>query len=219
LGRALGIPTYFDAGSGLLFPLPEIDSGDEPVIPREVAKGYDIVSFSGDKLLGGPQAGIIVGRAPLVEAMKKNPLTRALRPDKFTLAALEGTLLLYLDPALAKQSVPTLRMISAPIETLKADAGRIMGLVAARCGAVSLQGVEVLSEVGGGTLPTVTIPSYGIAVKPHHLTVEAFEKRLRHLDVPIVGRIEKDALILDMRTIVSEDEPFIVAGIHRAAQA
>jgi L-seryl-tRNA(Ser) seleniumtransferase len=218
LSKALGIPTFLDAGSGLLFPLPEIDAHDEPIIRDEVARGYDIVSFSGDKLLGGPQAGIIVGRTPLIDAMKKNPLTRALRPDKFTLSGLENTLLLCFDPELAKQTIPTLRMIHASAASLKGDAEHLMETLATRCegGGISVKGLEVLSEVGGGTLPDVTIPSFGIALKPLNLTIDEFDRRLRHLEVPIVGRIEKDALILDMRTILMEDKPFIVAGIQNA---
>ncbi len=219
LGRSAGIPTFLDAGSGLLFPLPEIAAGDEPVISHEVAKGYDIVCFSGDKLLGGPQAGIIAASGPLIDVMKKNPLTRALRPDKFTLAGLEQTLLLCLDPDHARKTVPTLRMICAHVEGLRATAERLLAQIAGQCAGISAAGVAVLSEVGGGTLPDVTIPSYGIALKPLGMTVEAFERRLRHLHVPIVGRIEKDTFILDMRTILTEDEPFIITGIQSALHA
>ncbi|MCK7470437.1 MAG: L-seryl-tRNA(Sec) selenium transferase [Desulfomicrobium escambiense] len=122
LGKQYGIPTYYDAGSGLMFPVYDRVFSDEPCIPAELAKGLDIISFSGDKLPGAPQAGIILGKKAYIDAMKKNPLTRALRPDKFTLAGLESTLLLYLDRETATREIPTLRMIHENTVSLKKEA-------------------------------------------------------------------------------------------------
>ncbi|MCX5799393.1 MAG: L-seryl-tRNA(Sec) selenium transferase [Proteobacteria bacterium] len=218
LGKEHHIPTYYDAGSGLLFPLKGVGLHDEPYILEEITRGIDLISFSGDKLLGAPQAGIILGRKAYIEAMKKNPLTRALRPDKFTLAGLEATLLLYLDMETAKREIPTLRMIYEEKGILKRRAQRIAKIVKNRCPALSVSIVELSSEVGGGTLPDVLLPSFGIALKLHTISVESFEERLRNLTVPIIGRIERNMLLLDMRTILKDDEPFLISGIETALQ-
>jgi L-seryl-tRNA(Ser) seleniumtransferase len=218
LGKEHHIPTYYDAGSGLLFPLKGVGMYDEPYILEEITRGIDLISFSGDKLLGAPQAGIILGRNAYIEAMKKNPLTRALRPDKFTLAGLEATLLLYLDMETAKREIPTLRMIYEEKGILKRRAQRIAKIVKNRCPALSVSIVELSSEVGGGTLPDVLLPSFGIALKLHTISVESFEERLRNLTVPIIGRIERNILLLDMRTILKDDEPFLISGIETALQ-
>lgn len=218
LGKEHHIPTYYDAGSGLLFPLKGVGLHDEPYIIEEITRGIDLISFSGDKFLGAPQAGIILGRKAYIETMKKNPLTRALRPDKFTLAGLEATLLLYLDMETAKREIPTLRMIYEEKGILKRRAQRIAKIVKKRCPALSVSIVELSSEVGGGTLPDVLLPSFGIALKLHTISVESFEERLRNLTVPIIGRIERNILLLDMRTILKDDEPFLISGIETALQ-
>lgn len=218
LGKEHHIPTYYDAGSGLLFPLKGVGLHDEPYILEEITRGIDLISFSGDKFLGAPQAGIILGRKAYIETMKKNPLTRALRPDKFTLAGLEATLLLYLDMETAKREIPTLRMIYEEKGILKRRAQRIAKIVKKRCPALSVSIVELSSEVGGGTLPDVLLPSFGIALKLHTISVESFEERLRNLTVPIIGRIERNILLLDMRTILKDDEPFLISGIETALQ-
>ena len=218
LGKEHHIPTYYDAGSGLLFPLKGVGLHDEPYIIEEITRGIDLISFSGDKFLGAPQAGIILGRKAYIETMKKNPLTRALRPDKFTLAGLEATLLLYLDMETAKREIPTLRMIYEEKGILKRRAQRIAKIVKKRCPVLSVSIVELSSEVGGGTLPDVLLPSFGIALKLHTISVESFEERLRNLTVPIIGRIERNILLLDMRTILKDDEPFLISGIETALQ-
>ena len=216
IGKKYSIPTFLDAGSGMLIALPGIDFRDEPLIPAEVAEGFDVVSFSGDKLLGGPQAGIIVGTERHISAMKKNPLTRALRPDKFTLAALEATLTAYLDPQWAQSEIPTLRMILASPESLGNRARRLAAAILATGPAVAAEVVETRSEVGGGTLPDVTLVSWGIAIKPHRLPVHLFEERLRRQTLPLVGRIEKERLILDMRTLCDDDDELIVSAVSEA---
>ena len=214
LGKQYGIPTYYDAGSGLMFPVYDRVFSDEPCIPAELAKGLDIISFSGDKLPGAPQAGIILGKKAYIDAMKKNPLTRALRPDKFTLAGLESTLLLYLDRETATREIPTLRMIHENTVSLKKEAQKIARVLRTRCSTISVTVVPLGSEVGGGTLPDVVIPSYGVSLKPHLMSLEKFETRLRSLKVPIIGRIEKNMFLIDMRTLLKDDRDLLISGIE-----
>ena len=218
LGKRHNLPTVYDAGSGLLFPIQGIGVHDEPCITAELKKGWDVVSFSGDKLLGAPQAGLIIGKKSYIDAMKKNPITRALRPDKFTLAALESTLLLYLDEETAKHEIPTLRMLYENQKTLKTRSRRIVKALKHLSGKVTAAPAAMLSEVGGGSLPDVSIPSYGVAIRPHAISVETFEQRLRNLEIPVIGRIEKDRFLLDMRTILREEEHILVSGIKTALQ-
>jgi L-seryl-tRNA(Ser) seleniumtransferase len=216
LGRQYGVPTYFDAGSGLLFPFRAMSGNDEPLVPANLAKGLDVISFSGDKLPGAPQAGIILGRRSLIDMMKKNPLTRALRPDKFTIAGLESTLLLYLDRERAKKAIPTLRMIHEDANVLRRRAQWIVKQVRTRCLSLSADVTRLDSEVGGGSLPDVAIPSFGVGLKPRGMTVQNFETRLRGLEVPIVGRIERDVFLLDMRTVCKDELDLLVQGIESA---
>jgi L-seryl-tRNA(Ser) seleniumtransferase len=214
LGKEHDIPVFYDAGSGLLFPIREIGLHDEPFIPGEMEKGIDILCFSGDKLLGATQAGIILGKMSHIDSIKENPLTRALRPDKFTLAGLEATLLLYLDERAARREIPTLRMIHEEKTLLKERAKRVAAKLRRESDTLSVSVVELYSEVGGGAFPDVSIPSFGISLKPGNISIETFEERLRNLSIPIVGRIEKDKLLLDVRTILRDDEPILVSGIR-----
>ncbi|MBP1730095.1 MAG: L-seryl-tRNA selenium transferase, partial [Deltaproteobacteria bacterium] len=215
LGEKCRIPVFYDAGSGLLFQLEEGRSFDEPVIMDFVGTGLqaiDVISFSADKLLGGPQAGIILGRTTYIEAMKKNSLTRALRPDKFTLAALEATLLLYLDRE-TKRQIPTIEMIYQRENELRRRAVRLAAALRKRSGALTVSVVKLVSEVGGGSLPDISLPSYGLAVVPRRLSLVAFEERLRRLETPIIARIEKDQLLIDVRTVRKADEAALLAGL------
>jgi L-seryl-tRNA(Ser) seleniumtransferase len=214
LGKQFGIPTYYDAGSGLMYPMSKEVLSDEPCIAEELAKELDIISFSGDKLPGAPQAGIILGKKTYIDMMKKNPLARALRPDKLTLAGLESTLLLYLDKETAIREIPTLRMIHSSDAVLKKEAQKIAKNLRSRCNNISVTVVPLESEVGGGTLPDVVIPSYGIGLKPHLMSLEKFETKLRSLAVPIIGRIEKDMYLLDMRTLLKDDRAPLISGIE-----
>jgi L-seryl-tRNA(Ser) seleniumtransferase len=184
----------------------------------ELKKGWDIISFSGDKLLGAPQAGIILGEKSYIKALKKNPVTRMLRPDKLTLAALESTLLLYLDDNMAQNEIPTLRMLNEEKDVLKTRAQKLAKKIRKLSDKLTVNAMEMSSEVGGGSFPDVFIPSFGVSVKPFDVSVAEFEERLRNLDVPIIGRIEKDMLLFDLRTILKEDEFFIVKGIDSALQ-
>ena len=153
LAAAHGVPLVDDLGSGAMF-----DLGDEPTAASSLAAGADLVCFSGDKLLGGPQAGIVLGRADLVERLRRHPLQRALRADKLTLAALEGTLALALDPERARAEIPVLRMLDEPVESVRARAERLAALVG---GEVE----ETVARVGGGALPLAELPSFACAVE------------------------------------------------------
>ncbi len=214
LGKGHRIPFYFDAGSGLFSTLNGGLDPSEPVIMDEAGKGIDLISFSGDKLLGGPQAGVILGRGDLVRTVRKNPLTRALRPDKFTLAALEATLLLYLDPPTARNEISTLRMMSLDGDALKRRASRIVRHLRHGGIAADVQVVALYSEVGGGSLPDVQIPSWGLALRPSRMSVTALDSGLRSLVTPVVGRIEKERFLIDVRTIQESDERDLVSALR-----
>jgi L-seryl-tRNA(Ser) seleniumtransferase len=216
LAAAHSIPFYFDAGSGLFSSLGDNAGFSEPFIADEAKKGIGIISFSGDKLLGGPQAGIIIGETELVRAMKKNPLTRALRPDKFTLAALEATLLLYLDPDRARREIPVLQMFHQDEGALRKRAGRVARILRKSSPGVRVEVARMYSEVGGGSLPDVRIPSYGLSLQPSLVTVERFEQAMRALNIPVIGRIEKGRFLIDMRTIQARDEGELISGIETA---
>jgi L-seryl-tRNA(Ser) seleniumtransferase len=216
LAKSNNVPFYYDIGSSLLFPLENFGNAGEPTILAEVAKGIDVISGSGDKLLGGPQAGIIIGRADLIAAMKRNPLLRAFRPDKFTLAALETTLLLYLDPVAAKREIPTLRMLYEDPAQVRKRAVRIGRRMAGRIGNLVTEVMPLYSEVGGGSMPDVTVPSFGLSLKPAKISATELEVRLRTQDTPVIGRMEKGLLLLDMRTIRPEDEPILISSIEAA---
>ncbi len=213
MGRNYGIPVMEDLGSGCLVDLSPYGLEREPTV-REIAEaGVDIVTFSGDKLLGGPQAGIILGKGEFIDRIRKNPLSRALRIDKLTLSALEGTLLCYLDGNKVCDSLPTLNMISMPYERLRRRAQKILRKAKSK----SLFSWEVsvkkdYSQVGGGALPLMRIPTAVIAIRSKGEPIELLEQRLRKYDPPIIARIFKEELLLDCRTI-QRDEDDYVAGV------
>jgi L-seryl-tRNA(Ser) seleniumtransferase len=213
-----GLPTYLDAGSGLLVRMEGL-GGEEPVIREEVRKGIDVVSFSGDKILGGPQAGIIVGRSRLLEMLKRNPLLRALRPDKFTISALEATFRLYEDIERNRDRIPTLRMIFQTEEVIRRRARKIVRILRARCRNVTLSVVPVESEIGGGSFPDLRLPSFAVGMRPNNMSTQCLEERLRRLPVPIIARIQKGMVLIDMRTVQEEDEPLLLSGIEKAQDA
>ena len=206
LGREHGLPVMEDLGSGCFVDLSRFGLAREPTVREVVGSGMDIVTFSGDKLLGGPQAGILLGKRALIEEIKKNPLNRALRIDKLTLAALESVLRLYLDEEQALRDIPTLAMVTEPVEAVAHRARRCLDLLqdrlASACG-VTLLAVE--GRVGGGAMPEQDIPSWAVAVEPKLMKIHLLEERLRQAPVPVVGRVEDGRLLLDMRT-VAEDE-------------
>jgi L-seryl-tRNA(Ser) seleniumtransferase len=217
LTRRHGVPLIDDLGSGTLTDLARFGLPHEPTVAQAVAAGADIVTFSGDKLLGGPQAGFIVGRADLVARINKNPLKRALRIDKTRSAALEATLKLYRDPDRLAERLPTLRLLTRAAGEIAATARRLHPTVQAKLGdGFAVEVMECRSEIGSGALPRETIPSAGLGVRPagrrgggHALA--GLVSALRGMPIPVVGRIENGALILDMRCL--DDEAGFVANL------
>jgi L-seryl-tRNA(Ser) seleniumtransferase len=217
LGREHHFPVVDDLGSGCLVDLSLYGLEKEPTVQETIKTGVGAVTFSGDKLLGGPQAGIILGKKTFLDLFKINPLTRALRIDKLTLAALESTLLLYLDEKRAMDEIPTLRMLSLDTSKLKRRGRRLLkklqGMMNKR---MTFTLKEDVSQVGGGALPLQELPTMVIAIKPLNFSVNSLEENLRKGDPPIISRISKEELILDMRTVFDEEIPLLVAGLEKA---
>jgi L-seryl-tRNA(Ser) seleniumtransferase len=217
LGRQYDIPVMDDLGSGCLLDLTQYGLEKEPTVQEAIATGADVITFSGDKLLGGPQAGIILGKRNFLDQIKVNPLTRALRIDKLTLAALESTLLLYLDQKIAMREVPTLRMLSLDRGKLRRKGRRLLKRLSEMIKKeATLTLREDVSQVGGGALPLQELPTVVLAIKPLHVSADGLEKNLRKSDPPIISRISKDELVLDMRTIFDEEIPLLAVGIEKA---
>ena len=170
----------------------------------DLKNGVDVVSFSGDKLLGGPQAGIIVGKKDIIDKLKKNHMTRALRVDKFTIAALETVLRYYLDEELAIEKVPVLNMLTAQADKLQKKAADLYEVLKDVEG-FNISIVETESEVGGGSLPLEKLPSYGIAIASEDLNEGRIEEKLRSWDIPIIARVYNESVVLDVRTIFEEE--------------
>ena len=207
LGRQRGIPVMEDLGSGSLLDLRPYGFPYEPTVPEVVASGVDLVSFSGDKLLGGPQAGIVVGRAGAIGLLAKNPLNRALRIDKFTIAALEATLYAY-EAGDALETIPTLRLLTEPLPAIRRRARALLRRLPAeaqrRLGAAL---VETTSQVGGGALPTVELPTVAVALGTAARAPQALDEALRAGQPPVLGRLAEDRLLLDLRTVLPADLP------------
>lgn len=221
IGREHGIPVVDDLGSGTLIDLSHYGLRRERTVRDAVADGADLVTFSGDKLLGGPQAGFIVGRRDLVAACAKNPIKRALRLDKMRLASLEATLKLYRDPARLIERLPTLRYLTRPLHEIKAQATRVAEILEDRLAAPFAVSVRDLdSQIGSGALPLEAVPSAGIAIEPTSLKesgrqLEAIAAAFRALPIPVIGRTEKGALVFDVRCL--DDEARFIAQLDRLA--
>jgi len=214
MGREFSIPVMADIGSGNLFDFSAAGIAGEPMVQEFVRAGIDIVTFSGDKLLGGPQAGIIVGKKSCVDPLKKHPLLRALRIDKMTLAALEETLRLYLDDRRARQQIPTLRMLTESLASLSAGGKKaVRRLRRALPDSVKVSLVDGFSQVGGGALPLLELPSKLLSISIDGISAGTLEKRLRNFSVPIVGRIRNETYLLDVRTILEPDIPVIITAL------
>jgi L-seryl-tRNA(Ser) seleniumtransferase len=201
-----------DLGSGLLLAAASLGLPPEPTPMESLRAGADVVTMSGDKLLGGPQAGIILGRADLVARMRQNPLCRALRVDKMTLAALEATLTLYLDPERAKQEIPTLRMLSMTVAEIGARADRLAA--ALRADAIAADVIDGGSAVGGGAFPTLTLPTRLVRITPSAGAAGRIEQRLRETEPPVVARIQDNSLLLDPRTILPEEDALVLSALR-----
>jgi len=215
IGRRYRLPVMEDLGSGLLLDLSRYGLKGEPTVQGALARGADVVTFSGDKLLGGPQAGIILGKREIVEEVRKNPLTRALRIDKLTLAALEATLFAYLDEEVALEEVPALRMLTTPLEVLKKRARRLQRLIRKASLRVDAELVREASQVGGGAFPFQDLPTWAVAVRPLDISLEAFEEGLRLGDPPVVVRISGDRVLFDARTIADDELPLVAEAVTR----
>jgi L-seryl-tRNA(Ser) seleniumtransferase len=219
LARAKGIPFIHDLGSGALIDLARYGLRSEPTVRAALAEGADLVTFSGDKLLGGPQAGIIAGTRELVARVAKNPIKRAVRLDKVRLAALEATLRLYRDPDRLPETLPTLRYFVRSREEIAAAAGRLAGPLAAAVGAgFEVTVAECTSQIGSGALPLETLPSASLAIRPvarkgGGSRLEALAASFRSLPVAVIGRIRDGALLLDLRCL-DDEEGFRVQLAH-----
>lgn len=217
LGRRLKLPVIEDLGSGMLIDLTEYGLPYEPTVQQAVKAGMNVVTFSGDKMLGGPQAGIIVGRREYIDRMKKNPLTRAVRIDKLTLAALEGTVRLYMDKELALKEIPVLRMLTVSLEELSRKAKRLAGRLKRSEGIAGKISIEdEYSEVGGGSMPLHEMPTKVVALSPEGISLKQLVESLRNYRIPVIARINRDRLILDVRTIMEDEFAIIESALVRA---
>ena len=219
LCREKGVPFVVDLGSGTLIDLEKFGLPHEPTPAESIANHADLVTFSGDKLLGGPQAGIIVGRADLIKTIRRNPLKRALRVDKMTIAALSAVLRLYSHPERLAERLPTLRMLTRPAEIIRTTADRVQELLAVPLdGIATVETIACESQIGSGALPTRTIPSAGLAIRPRvekrgsGKSLERISRAFRELPIPVIGRIQDGVFILDLRCL--EDEAAFAAQLH-----
>ena len=216
LGRAHDLPVMDDLGSGCFVDLSRFGLRGEPMVQDSVRSGADVITFSGDKLLGGPQAGIILGRKESMERLQKSPLTRALRVDKFTLAALEATLRLYRDDETAVRAIPTLRMIALDLETLATRAQSLAERIQAAVGSgVEVAVVDGASQVGGGALPVQNLPSKLVALTSRRLSAARLEIIFRGNQPPVIGRVEQERFLLDVRTLQPGDDEVILVAASR----
>lgn len=209
LSEETGVPLLYDIGSGALLRLSKYGLSDEPLIQKSLAAGCDVVSFSGDKLLGGPQAGILVGKKEYIDKMKSHPLYRALRVDKMCLAALHQTLELYLDEERARTYIPFYRMLEETPERLKKRAQILLRQLSGTIKGAKL--CPLSSLCGGGSCPTETLPSFGISIETED--AEAYLAALRRQETPIVARISEGRVLFDMRTVHEEEMPALQKGI------
>lgn len=217
LAGEYAVPLVHDIGSGLLVDPARVGLHAEPTPQASLRDGADLVTFSGDKLLGGPQCGIVVGDARLLERMRSNPLCRAVRVDKLTLAALAATLRLYLDPDQAVRDVPVLRMLSLTSTELGIRARSF----AARLGdvGVSVRTAAGSSAVGGGAAPSAVLPAELVVIQPAAMSAAELERRLRAGDPAVVGRVADQAVVLDLRTVAPQDDDVLLHAVRRACDA
>jgi L-seryl-tRNA(Ser) seleniumtransferase len=219
LGHERGVPVMEDLGSGSLVDFRPWGFPYEPTVPEVVASGVDLVSFSGDKLLGGPQAGLVVGVRSFVGRLKKNPWNRALRIDKFTIAALEATLYAY-DAGTAIETIPTLRLLTEPLTSIRRRARRLLSRLDADARRrLAAAVVEDRSEVGGGALPTMKLPTAALTLGATPAATRELDEALRRGSPPIIGRIAADRLLLDCRTILPSELPAVAAALTALGRA
>ena len=219
LGQKHGIPVMDDLGSGCLVDFSSYGMIQEPTVQDALDQGVGVVTFSGDKLLGGPQAGIILGKNELVKAIRENQLNRALRIDKLTLLALEETLRMYRDPRMAAKDIPTLRMICSSYESLAEKAEQLHALIQGiNTPNFSIEQIDGDSKVGGGALPLQKLKTRLVSLVPARLSAQKMEERLRQNDPPVIGRVEKDRLVLDVRTIQEKEVQIVARAVEKLCQ-
>jgi L-seryl-tRNA(Ser) seleniumtransferase len=214
LGRKHGVPVFHDVGSGALVDFGRFGIQGEPVVGESIAAGADVICFSGDKLLGGPQAGIVLGRRNPVDRVRKHPLFRALRPDKVQLTALEATLQHYRNPDTVFESVPTLRMVSMTDEELKVRARKLVAGLKAIAGSV----VDLwrdCSQLGGGSTPGQDLPTWVAAMTAEKTSAQELHDALRRNDPPIFARVKKDRCLLDPRTLQAGEDVEVIKAVRR----
>ncbi len=210
LGAKHHVPVMEDLGSGSFVDFSRYGMIKEPTVQEAMAVGPDVVTFSGDKLLGGPQAGIILGKKDRIDEIRKNPINRALRIDKLTLAALESTLRLYRDPEKAIQAIPTLRMLTSPLSVIEKKAEKLAHLLKDLDDSrVYIELMNLSSRVGGGALPLQDLPSRCAGIRVKGISVNTIERFMREHPPPIIGRIEDDLFVMDLRTIGEDELPVI----------
>lgn len=215
LGRRNGIPVMYDVGSGCLVDLRTRGLPYEPTVPDALRAGSDIVTFSGDKLLGGPQSGMIVGQAPLLDRIRSNPLARAMRIDKLDIAALVATLQAYFDPEKVWDEIPVLRMLTADGESLRSRADDLKRQLSSKQPREwQIDVIPTIAEVGGGSLPEAHLPSFALAIRSP-IAVDRLDTALRSHQPPVFGRISEDALLLDVRTLLPGDDGIVVEALAR----
>lgn len=211
------LPFIDDVGSGAMLDLAAVGISDEPLVPASVKQGADLVLFSGDKLLGGPQCGIIVGNKPHIERLARNPLMRALRVDKLTLAALAATLEIYRHPDQAREQVPVLRFLSTSLENLENRARRLAPQMATAATVAAAEPVPSHSQLGGGAVPAQSIPTWCLQLTPEGLSADELARRLRLGKPPVFGRIQQDKLWLDLRTVFPSQDLQLVEAVLATA--
>ena len=217
LSREYDLILLDDLGSGVYLDLTGYGLPEEPTIGSSLRDGADIVCFSGDKILGGPQAGIVLGRADLVDAMARHPLARAVRVGKLTLAAMEATLRHYLDPEKAVSDIPTLAMLTADPENLKKRAKRLSKKISSGSDAYSAEVSSEVSRAGGGALPMADLPTWAVVVTSSEYKTSELESALRGCEPPIICRVKDDRIILDMRTVRDDEVPIIAQAFSAIA--
>ena len=219
LGHRRNIPVIEDLGSGVLVDLSRYGLQYEPTVQESIEAGVDVVTFSGDKLLGGPQAGIIIGKKKYIDIMKKHPLNRALRVDKFTIAALEATLRLYLSEETAVNKIPTLRMLTMTKDQIASKAEKLMFEIEQRSlDKLKMNIIDDYSQVGGGSMPLEQIPTKCIVIHSEEVSIASLERNLRTYKTPIIARIFKDRLYIDLRTVEEHQYNEVADGLEFALE-
>jgi L-seryl-tRNA(Ser) seleniumtransferase len=219
LGAARSLPVMEDLGSGCFVDLSPYGIEHEPTVQETLRAGVDVVTFSGDKLLGGPQAGIILGKRNFIERIKKNPLNRALRIDKLTLAGLESTLRVYLDENRVRNLLPALGMLTRPLKDLEGRARRFRKKLEKEIsGECQITLREDSSQVGGGALPLQVLPTRVVAIRPLRLSAAALEERLRRSEPPVVARVKEEEVLLDLLTVARKEEAALLEVVKKAVK-